>query len=73
MEKRGEVLVSPVGALCAGAVGVVTGRWLCGAWQSVVAGTGFCFCVLVTIKKGMINSFCLCFVGDNIIQFVRNL
>ena len=51
-------------------IGVVTGRWLCGAtvrggWYS------FCFCVLVTIKKGTRTSFCLCFVGDNIIQFVR--
>ena len=42
VERRGEVLVSPVGAVCAGAVGVVTGRWLCGAWKSVVAGTSFC-------------------------------
>ena len=52
--------VRMVGAVCAGAVGVVTGRWLCGAG----AVTGFCFCVLVTIKKGTRTSFCLCFVGD---------
>ena len=57
VERRGEVLVSSVGAVCSGAVGVVTGRWLCGAWQFVVAGTGFRFRVLVTIKKGMRTSF----------------
>ena len=65
VERRGEVLVSPVGAVCAGAVGVVTGRWLCGASAVHGGWYQFLFLRLVTIKKGTRTSFCLCFVGDN--------
>ncbi len=47
----------------------------CSDWQVVVwrLAVFFFLRVLVTVKKGMRTSFCLCFVGDNIIQFVRNL
>ena len=56
-EQRGEEMFD------AGAVHVLLVREHLGGWHS--------FCVVsVTIKKGTRNSFCLCFVGDNIIQFV---